>query len=147
MKVVVDTNIVFSAILNTNSRISKLLIQPPRQLNFFSTKQLLIEIERHRSKLIKLSSYSDLELSRVIILTTSKINFISVQSIPKEIYQQTELLTANVDMDDTEFVALTEHLNVKLWTGDKVLINGLSKKGWNKFISTNELFEILLAGE
>lgn len=147
MKVVVDTNIVFSAILNTNSRISKLLLQPPFQLNFFSTKQLLVEIERHRSKLMKLSSYSDLELSRVINFTTSKINFISVQSIPEQAYQQAGLLTAGVDEDDTEFVALTEHLKIKLWTGDKVLVNGLTKKGWNKFISTNELFEILLAGK
>lgn len=144
MKVVVDTNIVFSAILTANSRISNILFQQKFELSFCATKQLLVEIEKHRIKLLKLSSYSDLELSRVIAFITSKIKFINVQLIPASVYKQAELLTTNIDVDDTEFVALTEYLNVKLWTGDKVLINGLTQKGWNKFISTGELFEIFL---
>lgn len=146
MRIVVDTNVVFSAILNTNSQISKILLQQKSILNFCTTKRLLIEIERHRIKLLKLSSYSDMELSRVIAYVTSKINFINVQLIPRETYYKVKDLTANIDVDDTEFVALTEYLNAKLWTGDKVLINGLKQKGWSQFISTNELFEILLAG-
>ncbi len=147
MRIIVDTNIVFSAVLNTNSRISKGLLQQPSTFNFYTTKQLLIEIEKHRGKLLKLSSYSDLELSRVIAFVTSKINFINVQLIPSEIYQNAKDLTNDVDEDDTDFVTLAEHLNAKLWTGDKVLIKGLTQKGWNKFISTNELFQIFLADE
>lgn len=146
MRIIVDTNVVFSAILNTNSQISKIL-QQKSILNFFTTKQLLIEIERHRGKLLKLSTYSDAELSRVIAFITSKINFINVQLIPSETYNKVKDLTTNIDVDDTEFVGLTEYLNAKLWTGDKVLINGLKQKGWDQFISTNELFEILLADE
>jgi hypothetical protein len=36
---------------------------------------------------------------------------------------------------------LTEHIKGKLWSGDKELQKGLNEKGWNKFISTEELFE------
>jgi hypothetical protein len=36
---------------------------------------------------------------------------------------------------------LAEHIKGKLWSGDKELQKGLIKKGWNKFISTEELFD------
>jgi len=146
VKIVVDTNIVFSALLNANSRIASILLDIKPKHSFYTTNQLLIEIEEHRNKLKKLTLLSDLELSGLISVVTYKIKFINIDLIPSEIYLKAKNLTANIDVDDTEFVALTEYLNAKLWTGDKVLINGLKQKGWSQFISTNELFEILLAG-
>lgn len=141
MKIVVDTNIVFSAVLNTNSKIARILLQPRNKLRFYSTEQLSYEIKEHKEKIKRISNYSDFELDRIIILITSKIRFINVRLIPKEIYKKSEFLTADVDIDDTEFVALTEHINGKLWSGDKELKNGLNKKGWNKFVTTDDLFE------
>lgn len=47
MRIVVDTNIAFSAILNTNSKIARILLQPKRKLNFYSTEQLSREIKQH----------------------------------------------------------------------------------------------------
>lgn len=134
MRIVVDTNIAFSAILNTNSRIASILLQPKSRLNFYSTEQLFTEIEEHKDKLKKISKYSDLELHRAVLIITSRIRFINVKLIPKEIYQKAEALTKDVDIDDTEFVALTEHAKAKLWSGDKELLEGLRKKKWNKSI-------------
>jgi len=122
-----------------------ILLQPQSKLNFYTTDQLLTEIEKHRNKLKKLTSLSDMELSQLISITIRQIKFINARLIPGEIYQQAELLTDNIDVDDTEFVALAEHLKAKLWTGDKVLINGLTQKGWNRFIATNELFDMLFS--
>ncbi len=42
MRIVVDTNIVFSSILNTNSRMFGIFLQPKTSLNFFSTERLLL---------------------------------------------------------------------------------------------------------
>lgn len=141
MRIVVDTNIAFSAILNTNSKIAGIILQPKSRLNFYSTKQLSLEIEDHKEKIKNISNYSDYELDRVISLITNKIRCIDLRLIPKESYDYAESLTKDVDIDDLEFVALTEHIKGKLWSGDKELLRGLAKKGWKKFISTEELFE------
>lgn len=140
MRIVVDSNIAFSAILNTNSKIAIILLQPKGRNNFYSTEQLLLEIKKHKKKLLEYSKCSEVELDRIITLITNKIRFINVRLIPQEAFKFAENLTNDVDVDDTEFVALTEHIRGRFWSGDKKLIEGLSKKGWRKFVTTDELY-------
>ncbi len=144
MRIVVDTNITFSAILNTNSKIARILLQPKTNFNFYSTEHLLNEIHDHKDKIKELTDYLDSELDRMITLITNKIRFINVLLIPKIIYKNAEKLTNDIDEDDCEFVALTDHIKGKFWSGDKELRRGLTKKNWNKFITTKELFEIMI---
>ncbi len=144
MRIVVDTNIVFSAILNTNSKISKIILQPKSKLNLYSTGQLETEIAEQWGKLKKISTYSEIELRKTSTLIISKIKFISVQLIPGNLFNAAEKLTSDIDIDDTEFVALTEHIRGKLWIGDKELISGLKRKKWEKVISTAELYKLIL---
>jgi predicted nucleic acid-binding protein len=142
MKVVVDTNIVFSSILNTNSKLARILLQTSSKIDFYSTEQLIAEVEEHKQKIKGLTNYTNAELEWVITLVVKNIRFINVQLISKEAYKIAAGLTKDVDIDDTEFVALTEHLKGRLWSGDKELQKGLQKKGWSKFISTDELLRV-----
>lgn len=141
MRIVVDTNIVFSAILNSNSRISKIILQPRTKLNFYSTDQLMQEINDHKEKLREFTTFSEKELNRTIQLIANRIRFINVSIIPIASYNKAESLVSDIDEDDIEFVALTEHIKGRLWTGDKELRLGLEMKKWNKFITTEELIE------
>ncbi|MEO6728783.1 MAG: PIN domain-containing protein [Candidatus Dojkabacteria bacterium] len=143
MRVVVDTNIAFSAILNSNSRISKIILQPKSKLNFYSTDQLAYELAEHWNKLKRISKYSDIDLHKAVSLITSKIRFINVELIPKNIFNKAEQLTRDIDIDDTEFVALTEHVRGKLWTGDKELLRGLRRKNWDKLVTTEDLYKLI----
>jgi predicted nucleic acid-binding protein len=143
MRIIVDTNIAFSAILNTNSLIARIILQPKSKLHFYSTDLLSIEIEEHKNKLKHLAGYSDSDLSNSISLITSKIRFINASLIPSSILISTQEFLKDIDIDDTEFVALTNHIHGKLWSGDKNLQNGLLLKGWTKFISTNELYQLI----
>src|SRR5690606_5282357 len=122
---------------------ARIILQPKTQLNFYATETLVREIEQHSNKLMDFSGYSEIEFKRVLSLFTRKIRFINVQLIPKTIYHKSLLLAGDIDIDDTEFVALTEHIKGKLWSGDKILKSGLSKKGWNKFVTTEDLFKIV----
>lgn len=143
MRIVVDSNIAFSAILNSNSKIGTIILHPKSRFNFYSTNQLLEEIEAHKDKLKSLSGYSENELNQITHLITKKIRFINIKLIPLEIFQKALSLTQDVDIDDTEFVALAEHAKAKLWTGDKKLIRGLSEKNWKKVVSTEDLFTLI----
>jgi predicted nucleic acid-binding protein len=102
----------------------------------------LNEIEEDKGKIKKVAGYTDQDLNRAIVLITSRIRFINASLIPKEVYLKAEALTLKIDIDDTEFVALAEHAKAKLWSGDKALVKGLRKK-WDKFITTEELYNLL----
>jgi predicted nucleic acid-binding protein len=143
MRIVVDTNIVFSALLNTNSKFYRIILQPRSRFNFYATDYLNSEIEEHKDRILSITGYSEYELEKLIQLIMKKIRFINVELIPKETYLYALSLTEDVDIDDTEFIALTEHIKGRFWSGDKELQTGLKKKGWTKFISTNELYEKL----
>ena len=140
MRIVVDTNIAFSAILNTNSKIAQIILQPKSRLNFYSTDLLIDEIQEHRTKLKHLANLTDLDLNRSISLIVRKIRFIDAKLIPVNVLISAQKLLTDIDIDDTEFVALADHIHGKLWSGDKVLQEGLKQKKWTKFISTTELY-------
>ena len=140
MKIVVDTNIVFSAILNSTGQIGKILIHSKKHFQFYSCHFLKEEIFRHRDKLITLTKLTEAELSELIDLTTRNIEFLSEVVIPEKTILKAYDLVKDVDENDVIFVALIKHLKgSKLWTGDKKLIAGLEKKGFRNIISTLDL--------
>jgi len=143
MKIVVDTNIVFNAILNSQSWIGQILLHSDKSVIFYSPHFLQIEIQNHFRKIKKITKLSDNEMYELIELLYSSIHFISEELIPKESLLIADKLTADVDFDDVLFVALSIHLNCKVWTGDKVLVNALMKKVFKRFINTQELIEKL----
>ncbi len=141
MKIVVDTNVLFSAILNSQSRIGQIILHPSIKHNFYSVRFLQKEILNHFDKIKKITKLSDEELDELIEILYSRIHFISDDLIPVEAIIKADELTKSVDFDDILFVALSLHLNCKLWTGDITLMNALKKQGFNKFITTRELIE------
>ena len=143
MKIIVDTNIVFSAILNSNSRIGKILLNSKEHFQFFTCNYLRTEIQRHRNKLLKLTKLSEDQLSELEDLITQHITFIDERLIPQDLLIKTEIQLKAIDPDDTVFVALTKHLEGKLWTGDLQLYNGLKAKRFKNIIRTSELSLLL----
>jgi predicted nucleic acid-binding protein len=62
MRIIVDTNLVFSAILNTKSTIGDLLLNSGHTFDFYSCYYLWTEINIHRDKLQKISKMTEKEL-------------------------------------------------------------------------------------
>ena len=143
MKIIVDTNIVFSAILNSNSRIGKILLNSKEHFQFFTCNYLRTEIQRYRNKLLKLTKLTEDQLSELENLLTQHITFIDERLIPQDLLIKTEIQLKAIDPDDTVFVALAKHLKGKLWTGDLQLYNGLKAKRFKDIILTSELSLLL----
>ncbi len=143
MKIIVDTNIVFSAILNSNSKIGKILLNSKGHFQFFTCNYLRLEIQRHRNKLLKFTKLSEEELLEIEDLITHHITFIDERLLPKDLLLKTETLLKTIDPNDTPFVALTKHLEGKLWTGDMQLYNGLKSKRFKDIILKAELSLVL----
>ena len=76
-KIIVGTNIVFSAILNAKSNIGDIFFNGSDNLIFYSSLYLREEIERHRPKLLSLSGVTERELYEIIYQVFKKIDFIS----------------------------------------------------------------------
>ncbi|RMG24125.1 MAG: hypothetical protein D6730_13160 [Bacteroidetes bacterium] len=58
MKVIVDSNIIFSALLNTQSTIGDILLSSQDQLNFYTCGYLREEIEAHKPRIRIYSAYT-----------------------------------------------------------------------------------------
>lgn len=142
-KIIVDTNIVFSALLNTNGTIADLLLNSNETFEFYSASYLKEEIEKHWEKLLEISGFSSSQLSTIKDLVYSKINFFSEDIIPFEFWKKAADIVRDVDMDDIAFVTLCLFIDgTILWTGDEKLLNGIKAKGFDKVIRTSELIEL-----
>ena len=142
MKVVVDTNIIFSALLNSNSSIGDLLFNSDKHFEFYSCNYMRYEIQKHWERLKKISKLSDEQLSVSYTQVLLKLKFINEEIIPVETWLSSEDLTKGIDIDDIDFVALTKFLKATLWTGDKVLYNGLKKREFKKLLNSTELLAL-----
>lgn len=147
VRLVVDTNIVFSAILNSNSRIARILIAGKRHFEFHSCAFLHEELLKHRPKLKALTGLSSAELDEVMGKVTANIRFVQETTLSTRLILDTERVLAASDLKDVPFVALARKLRARLWTGDKALMRGLEHAHPKLAITTVDLWLMLEALE
>ncbi|SFU17697.1 putative toxin-antitoxin system toxin component, PIN family [Algoriphagus locisalis] len=142
MKVVIDTNIIFSVLLNSEGTIGDLLFNSDEKFEFYSCAYMRSEIRIHWEKLKKISALSEEQLQVSYDLVLSKLKFINEEIIPSDTWLVSEKLTKPIDPDDIAFVALTLFLEATLWTGDKILYSGLKNNGSQNVVNTKDLLAI-----
>ena len=97
------------------------------------------EILKHWGKLLRITQIPDRELVEAKTLLFSEIIFVNAELIPQDIRRSAYANVKDVDPDDYEFVALTDFLKGKLWTGDKPLYKHLKTKGYKNIVNTEDL--------
>jgi len=141
---IVDTNIVFSTILNPESNTGDLLLNSSDCFEFYSPAYLRLEIDKHKEKILGLSGYQEPELDEMKLIVLSRIRFINEEIIPFEIWRASARMLRDIDSDDVAFLAVGKFFDQKIWTGDQQLIKGLKSMGHSEVITTNELLRVRL---
>lgn len=131
--VVVDANILFSALLRDDSSFAQILFTSEH--TFFVCESTIVELFKHKEKLVKLSKLSETEVTRLFYLLLKHLTVYREVLIAPEVRRQAHVLCADLDEADTPHVALALHLGGLLWTGDKRLRSGLRGKGFDAFFT------------
>jgi len=132
---IVDANIVFSGILNTNSKIGDLLINLKRYFHYIAT-DFLRSKKKHYPKLIKISGLTLEQIQEAEFQIYKDIHFISKEQIKASSWIVAEKLVADIEPKDIHYIAYAKHFKCNIRSGDKLLIKGLAQKGFTNFITT-----------
>lgn len=143
MKILIlDTNVVFSAVLNPRRKIGVFILEEAgKRVEFFAPTYLRQEMENHFDRLVEIADTTPENIRTTMTRVYQHIHFINDALIPFEHYRAALALVRNIDINDIAFVALNEYLDEFLWTGDMQLYNGLKAKGYDKVLN----FEAVLA--
>jgi predicted nucleic acid-binding protein len=142
MKIVIDSNILFSACIAPFGDNADLLLNPKYTFEKFSCHYLIVEMFKHQEKIVRLSKQPLDNVIDVLYSYMRKITFVSEELISQENWIQADELTKEIDNKDIAFAALTLHItNSVLWTNDMKLINGLQKIGFDRVITTKKLLQ------
>lgn len=142
MLLISDTNIIYSAILTPTGIICKIILSK-KKFKIIAPSFLKLEVKKHTKKLLEFTGLSEKQLNAILKELYTNIEFVDTAEIPKSYTQKAYELVKDVDINDLEFVELALYKKCTLWTSDKVLINGLRKKGFTKTITTAELKKYL----
>lgn len=129
--IVVDTNIIFSALVNKNSKIATFLLNPNHAL--VMPKFGFVELFKHKEKICTVSKHSQDEILEILYELMRHIEFFDENSISTNALKVAWELVKDIDPKDMLFVALTLEVEGLLWTGDVALRTGLINKGFNSF--------------
>jgi len=144
MKIVVDTSVFISALISPKGIIAELMMNPIFHFEKYSSYYLVIEIFKHKEKILKYSKLTESELIEQVYNLLKNVTLINENQIPKEIWLNSYELIKEIDENDIAFVALTEFTGGKLWSLDKKLTNGLKNRGYHNILATNELKQLAL---
>jgi predicted nucleic acid-binding protein len=129
MKVILDTNIIFSALLNSHSFICDLLLN--KTIEFVVPKFAYIELFKYKEKIMKFSRHNEDEILELLYRILKKTYIYDEDIISTDTLREAYKLVRDIDENDLIFVALTIELAGKLWSGDKQLVKALKEKGFN----------------
>jgi len=134
MKLVIDSNIVFSALISPNGITKRILLL--EELELFGPQNLFDEINKYKEEIFKKSGLTQEQFEIFLIVVSSRINLITDEELADFIEKADEICP---DPNDTAFFALSMAKGIPLWSNDKEL----KKQNVVKVINTEELVKMI----
>lgn len=130
--VVVDANLAFKALTSGRGDLRSRL-DPSARFRFFSPRYLFVELFKHKERLARAAKVGEEELLAALHTLVSRLEFVTEENIPIGTWVEAHRLCHDVDEKDTPYIALTLHLDARMWTEDEALKRGLRAKGFDRF--------------
>jgi len=140
MRLVIDTNIIFSALLKKDSRELDIIMRD--DVEIYIPKFLVIEIFKHKERIMNISKLNEDEVLESLYLILKYCILLNDEDIPENVLDQSYIYVKEIDPKDAIFVAAALTLKANLWSGDKKLMNCLKEKNVDIFVQTQDLIEI-----
>jgi predicted nucleic acid-binding protein len=131
--IIVDANILFSALLRVDSPFAEVLLY--RDHPFHICESTLVELFRHKERIVRFSRLDDAEIITLLHALLRRLKVEREELIPEACRTEAVELCRDVDPADAPFVALTLALDGRLWTGDQKLRKGLEARGFSRFFT------------
>ena len=129
--VIVDTNILFSALLRNGKYLRERITDS--NYIFYAPNFLFVEIFKHKERLLENTEAPEDEVLEYLNLILRNLNFVSEEEISTGNLIHANRLCTRVDEDDTLFDALSLEIEAELWSRDKELKSHLKKNGFDSF--------------
>lgn len=131
--VVVDTNVIITAVISGSPYVIEKLIAPG--ISVVSPKFIIIELFKHSERIQKASHLSQKDILNLLSSLVESIKLYDEATISIGSWTEAYRIAGAVDEKDIPFVALALELDARLWTKDQPLIDELRRFGFLKFYS------------
>jgi predicted nucleic acid-binding protein len=131
-RVIVDTNIIFSALLRFPNSHANLIFE--EDYEFYTPHFVIVELFKHKERIIQRSQMSEEDILEILYRLLKHIQLINDDNISDISWKKAYQLCRGIDIKDAPFVALSMELNALLWTSDKKLKNHLTTQSFSDFL-------------
>jgi predicted nucleic acid-binding protein len=129
---VIDTNVIFTLLLRRDTFLRRRFMTDTTHV-CFCPRFCFVELFKHKERIAQASALTEDELLECLYELLARVRFIEEWNIRIGTWMEARRFCREVDLKDTPFVALTLHVDGRLWTGDAELKAGLRAKGFNRF--------------
>jgi|SRR3990170_933082 len=137
MRLVVDSNIVFSALISGKG----IYLDIFRKNVVYIPDIVFSELSKYELRLVQKTKLKQTQFKNFIQLLFEEVIVIPKFAISIENWQNAYEICKDIDEKDTPFIALSLELKIPLWTNDRKLISGIRAKGFYNIVTNEELLE------
>ncbi len=139
MKIVMDSNILFSALISGRETYLDIV----KANDVYVPDFVLYELNKYETRIITKAKLKQADFRLFVCMLFEKIVVIPKFAISPESWREAYNICSNIDEKDTPFIALSLEFKYPLWTNDKTLLKRLQKKGFDNFITIEELIKLI----
>ena len=133
--VVVDANIAFKTLVAGRGDLRDRL-GPTSQFVLCAPRFLFVELFKHKERLMLAARVEEEDVLESLHTLVARLEFFNEANVPVGTWMEAWRLCKDVDEKDTPYVALTLHLDGRLWTDDAELKRGLMAKNFDRFFES-----------